>query len=165
MDRLASYKQKEIYEDTRSTYRGLYQNHDELLRVEILSGMDVSEAQRRIDGQIAQIKSVYEKARAPYPGEISDTIECDKDFLPMYDTVQAGSLLISRVTAFLTNRLTFGACTSEQAVNRSMLALLYCPTQKKLYQLEFITRKNQFDELSAIYSASIRSLQCTSRLP
>lgn len=165
MDGLGSYKQKEIYEDTRSTYRSLYQYDQELLRIEIRSGIETSDAQRRIDAQLVQIKSVYEKSRAPYPGEISDTIECNKDFMPVYDTVQAGSLPISRITAYLTDRLTYGACTGEQARYRSMLALLFCPTQNKLYQLEFIAPKNQFDSVSGMYSTSIRSLQCGYRLP
>lgn len=159
MDGLSSYQQKETYQNSPS-FRALYQHNDELLRVEIRSRVELSQAQHRIDGQLAQVKTMFEKARAPYPGEVSSAIECGSEFLPVYDTVDAGKIPISRITAYLTDRLTYGACTIEQATYRSMLALFFCPTQEKLYQLEFIAPVGAFGNHEADYEAIIKSIRC-----
>lgn len=160
MDGVSSYRQKEIYQDAASSFRALYERGDELLRVEIQSHVESSEVPRRIDGQLAQVKTVFERARSPYAGQLSLAIDCDSTFLPVYDTVETESIRASRITAFLTDRLTYGACTKDQATHRSMLLLFYCPVQKKYYQLEFIASVSAFVNREADYEAMLQSIRC-----
>lgn len=159
------YKLQEIYEDSKNQFRALYRYNDLLFRVNVHSNIQEPEAKLLIDGQIAQIKTQYADARAPYPGEITKTIVCEKHYLPSYRQESINGLSVAIVESFLTDRLTYGACTNEQAIYRSVLSQFYCPNTKQLYQLEFIARNDQFDSLSAKFSASIRSLHCKSRLP
>lgn len=160
MDRLASYKQKKIYEDTISTYRALYQRNGEILRVDVRSNIIESEAKTHIDGQLAQIKTQYADTRAPYPGEVTKTIVCEKYYQPSYRQESVNGLSMTIVESFLTDRLTYGACTDDQAVNRSILALLFCPSQKKLYQLEFIAPTNVFTQRQSNYETMLTTIQC-----
>lgn len=155
-----TFRVTEVYEDTATVFRALYQHNDVLLRIDVQSKIPPTEAQNRVDGQLAQIKTIFAKARAPYPGEITNIITCDKQYQPSYRQESVNGLSMTIVQGFLTDRLTYGACTPDQAVNRSMLALFYCPTQKKLYQLEFIAPVTQFNESQPTYDTMLQSLRC-----
>lgn len=140
----------------------LLERDNDLLRVDITSSVAKEQANRLIQTRIAKMKALFENATSPYPGEISDEIVCDKRFKPTFTSEGINGIPVSYFTGYLNSRLTYGACTEDQAVNKGIMTLFYCPAQRKVYQLELISEKDRFIKNEADYLRIIRSIQCTS---
>lgn len=157
---LDEFKLRETYENSLSTYRALLANNSDLLRVEVRSDLNPDEAANLITGQTVRMKTLFADAVAPYPGEITNEISCDSKFKPVYTEEKIYGIDISSFTGYLNDRLTFGACTDEQAAYRSILSLFYCPNQKKMYQVEIISPKDIFEKNEKKYREMAHSFRC-----
>lgn len=155
-----SFEVREIYQNDKDIYRALYGKNNDLLRVEIRNIKTEDQANKSIDAQTARMKALFENAAAPYPGEITNEIVCDKRFKPVFASDTINGIAITHFTGYLNDRLTFGACTEDQAVYRGIEALFYCKNQKKLYQLEIITPNKIFAENKSRYEDVLKSLRC-----
>jgi len=160
MKNLDQFQTKEVYQDDPKTYRALLSFDEDLLRVEVNSAITENEAEKQIQAQITRMKALFEKATAPYPGEISDVIQCEWEFRPISGTSYQNNIQISHFTGFLNSRLVFGACTADQAVYRGILALFYCSGQKQLFQLEIIAPAEKFKASPENYTQILQSLAC-----
>lgn len=160
MENLHQFKIKNIYRDDNYVYSALFINKNNLLRVYVASNISLKEANKAIDGQIAQIKALFADSPVPYPGDISDRIVCDKSFIPEFTRESVGDIKISYFIGFLSPRLTFGVCIDDQAYYKGVLALFYCLDHKKMYQLEIIAPKDDFNTNSEKYLHMLRSIRC-----
>lgn len=158
MKNLEKFKVKDVYQDDRAVYRALLFEGNDFLRVEVRSNMQENEAGKYIDAEIVRMKALFQNTASPYPGEISDEIVCGEEFKPVFKTTQQNNIRIFYFTGFLNERLTFGACTKDQAVYKGVLARFYCSKQKQLFTLELITSnedKNK-DFLQTLFSVGCK---------
>jgi len=107
------------------------------------------------------MKKLFEKERSPYPGEISDTVACDDKFVPTWKLQNnLNGIEINYTTAFLNDRMVYGACTENQLSYEALFMAFYCPEQEKLYQLELINDKNSFLGNQERYMKILDSIRC-----
>lgn len=160
MKNLNNFKLQEIYQEDKNTFRGSYSFEDSIIRAEVISKMNSENALQNITAEISRAKGLYADAPAPYPGVISDKIVCDKEFVPEFNEEEVNKVKISYFTGFMTERLTFGACSKEEAFYKGQFALFYCPGQKKMYQLEIIAPKNDFLKSPEKFEGMLKSISC-----
>ncbi len=154
------YKVKDIYEESKYAFRGLYQNGNILMKVETIPDYSASDAKQAVQAERDMIEGTFEDAAAPYPGEFSDVISCDPKYKPVYASKAQNGIDLSYFTGYVNNRLVFGSCVKDQAVYRDTLAMFYCPKQKTFYQLEIIIPSKQDSSNPNIRQEIISSLGC-----
>lgn len=149
----------ETYTDTPDVFRGLFTGEGRFLRIE--ANRTAPESSRQdLNAAITKMKAMFEKAPAPYPGELSDTIVCDPRFVPTYETLQRNGTDIHIFVGYLNDRMTFGSCSREQATYRGALALLFCKNRSLLLRVELIAPVADFSAHEKELTDQIRSLQC-----
>ena len=160
MQNLDKFKTAEIYQNDQNIYRAMLKNGDDILRLEVKSGILQDEAQKEIATRIARMQALFENATSPYPGEITNVIECTEKFKPTLTKVNQINTEIAYFTGYLNNRLTFGSCTEDQAIYKGNLIFFYCAKEKQLIQLELITPKEKFLASETEYGQILSSLGC-----
>lgn len=155
---IENFRIKETYENGELVYRALWQDGNALLRVEVHSGVTAVLFGENIGTEIAQIKSIYDKARSPYPGEISDEIVCDRKYVPDMRRDTVNGIDVNFFSAFLSDRLTYGACTADTAVNKVFGVFLYCPATRRQISLEWITRVEESPQIDDL--TRLKSIHC-----
>lgn len=140
---LPLFRVKELYQDDKRGYRALLSQGQELLRVEVYYDQLPEKAPRWVDEQSMKIRALYDKAPAPYPGEITDVIICEKEFVPVIEKKRGSSGTEMTVVSnyYITDRMTHGACADDIASYRGYAVLFYCFSHKNVYSLEFIEPK------------------------
>lgn len=159
MNGLSQFQLKEIYEDNARTYRALLSKNDNLLRVEVRYNIPPESANQSLQAEVTRMKALFENTLSPYPGMLSDEIECDKKFKPLYQTENINGIKVYNFNGFLNDRLVFGACTENQAVFKSNLNLFYCQNQRQVFTLELITPNNKSKGSDDLFQ-SIYSIRC-----
>lgn len=156
----AVWKLTEVYEEVQgSIYRARYQMGDVIVRVDVRSNVDHDASVDYIHGRIAGMKALYDNIRSPYPGLLSNEIVCDEGFKPIYSSLKTPTgMEIQQIIGYLNERLTFGSCQKDQAKYRGMMVLFTCPKKLSLYQIEFITPSESFNQSSL--ESVVRSLKC-----
>jgi hypothetical protein len=150
-----TYDLKEVYADTPDTYRALYQDSLSLLRLEVKKILP-EQSDQELTGAVSRMKALFEKAPAPYPGEISDAVICDAAYIPTYKEANG----IRYFTGFLNDRLTFGSCSKDQAVYTGMMGFVYCPKSSLLIKLELITQTADFPAREKELTERMTSMTC-----
>lgn len=152
------FRLKETYANEPAVYRALWQDGKILLRVAALSNVTADQAEENINMEIVKIKSIYDKARSPYPGEISDEIVCERKYVPDMRRDTVNGVDVNFFSAFLSDRLTYGACTADTAVNKVFGVFFYCPATRRQISIEWIipvAEPPQIDDLTRL-----KSLHC-----
>ena len=126
----------------------LYSNDQDTLRVKIISDLNQESARELIHITVLTMQSLYDTTSAAYPGRISKEIICDSKFIPKRRDSEYNGMNITYFVAYLSNRLTYGACTDDLTPYKGILAWSYCENKKELRQFEFISRKDSFSESS-----------------
>lgn len=137
------YALSEIYEETPNAFRALFRHGSIMLRVDVRSNTSPSDAQILTDGFLAQTKGLYENTRSPYPGDVSNEIVCSKEFIPQFATAIVDGVHVSHFSAYLTSRLTYGACVADLASYKGTTATFYCPGRRQLMIFEWMVPKEQ----------------------
>lgn len=159
MEGISSFREKDTYSNTPKTYRALYTDNARFIRIEAQRAT-ITTAPQELDAAVTKVKTMYEKAPAPYPGEISDAIVCDPHFVPTYEEINDGNRKTGVFVGYLNNRMTFGSCSQNQAVYRGILALTYCPIQSLLLRFELIAPTADFDAHEKELMHQVRTLTC-----
>jgi hypothetical protein len=87
---------------------------------------------------LMKIQGLFENARSPYPGPLSDEITCDQKFKLVPKTSQNKDLSLTSFSGYLNNRMQYGTCVDNQVTYKAYSALFYCANHSSLYQLELI---------------------------
>jgi len=132
-----TYRLSETYSDTPDSYRALYTSGTHMIRVSA-EKVRPENADDAIQASITRMNALFEKAPAPYPGDISDAVVCDPAFIPSFHTVSGTSGTIRYFTGYLNNRMTFGSCSQNQAVYRGSTAFFSCAEQELIIQAEYM---------------------------
>lgn len=134
-----TYRVEEAYESTPKVYRALLR-HDELrIRIEAYADISAENANSYDKIKIMNIQSLYETAKSPYPGALSNEIDCGKDYRPQIGKLAVNGVPSTYIQGYLNDRFQYGTCLKEELEYRSSLVLFHCPSQKKWYQFELIT--------------------------
>jgi len=153
------YSIKEKYEENKYIFRALYNNGNNLLRIEARPS-SLDEANLAIQTQIARTKGLFEDAAAPYPGEISDVIACSNEYKPVYSSKKQNGINVSYFEGYVNDRLVFGSCADDQAAYHDTLAMFYCAKQNKFYQLEIIIPRKDYISNLKENDSILNSLGC-----
>lgn len=89
--------------------------------------------------RVMQISGLFDTALSPYPGVVSDRIECDEDAKPEIQKVRTATTEVTYYTTWVNDRMQPGSCIEADRSYRSLTAHFYCFGHKALYQLELIT--------------------------
>lgn len=156
----STYRLKEIYTDTQTVYRSLYSSGNRFIRIEA-QHTDPIQGAANLDASVLRMKALFEKAPAPYPGDISDAIVCDPAFAPIYRTATlSDNTLMRYFTGYLNNRMTFGSCSQDQAVYKGIMAFMYCPTKQLTIRIELIAPIHDFLSNEEAFQKQILALRC-----
>lgn len=153
-----TWKESAVYEHTNTSYRALLNGDHLTIRVEKYSPLSAYDAAllTKVDGM--KILGLFDDARSPYPGDISDRITCDKSLKPTIAHLQANGADITYYAGWLNNRLQYGTCTDTDLPYIAYNAYFYCPEERADYHLEFITARENKNDGS--YLSLIRSIRC-----
>ncbi|MCL4360437.1 hypothetical protein M1555_04280 [Patescibacteria group bacterium] len=156
------FREKDVYASDPGDFRALYTNGQTQLRLEALAVQSSSDASQNIAAEAVRIQGLFDKAPAPYPGEISDSIVCSDSDKPVFETRYISGIEVSQFTGYVNNRMVFGACTNDQRAYRETLALFYCADQKKMYTLELISPYEASHDASIVTAQHgvVGSLRC-----
>jgi len=151
-------KEKEIYENSSKSFRGLYETPEGLLRVESAK-LSPKEAENMIKIRLMKMEGLFENARSPYPGPLSDEISCDNKYKPSPKIIDTNTTKITYVSGYLNNRLQYGTCIDDQITHKGFTALFYCQNHQSWYQFEILVpiEKAQKDEY---YFKLFQSIVC-----
>ncbi len=159
MDKLDVFRLKDLYSDTPDAYRVLFQSGNQWLRIEA-KPVPLATSGQELNAAVTKVKAMFEKAPAPYPGDVSDAVVCDSRFVPTYEEIQTETNPLSLFVGYLNDRMTFGSCSENQAVYRGILALTYCPKQTLLLRIELIAKVSDFLSHEKELVDQIKSLRC-----
>jgi hypothetical protein len=155
------WQEIEAYEATQTVYRALLAAPSYRIRVEKRAKLAPEDAKLLLNVDVMQITGLFDDARSPYPGMVSDRIRCDDRLKPKIETIHNESLEVTYFRAGLNNRLQYGTCIENELPYKSYNALFYCEKEKALYQLEFITDRQKASD--ATYRDLATSIRCLVR--
>lgn len=158
-ENLTEFTLTETYQDDKNAFRGQYRREDTILRLETYYNVPKGQVDERITSTITRLNGLYERAPAPYPGEISDEVRCDSSLAPVVH--EQTDDFPKYVEIYLNERLSYGVCDKEQAYYRGILTFLTCPKRQIFTQLEFISSRNNYQENEEEIKSVIRSLSCS----
>src|SRR5205814_2272389 len=96
-----------------------------VLRVQELQGGDSNQGDNFIQGKLFQLHSIYEPHRDPYFAALTKDTLCPEKFkLTSRKSVKTANFKAEVLSLYANDRLTYGACTEEQAAFRTFVALL-----------------------------------------
>ena len=154
------FKENQVYEDSPRVFRALYKSElGDMIRVE-KKKIDKENQKTAIYSEVQKIRAYFENAISPYPGQISDEIECPENFIPELKTKDIGGVETNYFEVYLTERLAIGACSEDQAKNTEIIAWYYCENQGNLYQLEIISEKERFNQNKKYFYDILDSFSC-----
>lgn len=154
------WKIQAVYENTNSTWRGLLVHPNYLIRLEQISHILPEEAVKLSTIKFMQTRSLFDTARSPYPGVITDKIVCDEKYKPLLNRqLTSSGIMITYYSGFLNNRLQYGNCTEDQIAYKGYVALFYCPKIREWYNIEFIVPKRKITT-DSFYIGLFKQIDC-----
>jgi hypothetical protein len=154
------WKIQMIYEKDGSAFRGLLTHPKYFIRLERYSHIPQQTAIELTKIRLMQIQGLFDTARSPYPGVITDRIVCDDTYKPHPNIVTTTSGIgITYFSAFLNDRLQYGICTDDQIVYKVYTALFSCQQTNDWYSVEIIVPKANAATDSA-YVGLFRQIGC-----
>lgn len=155
-DNKKDYSLEEEYEDSPKVYRAMVRNGTVRIRIEAYTHTSKEEAVSYDKIKVMNIESLYETAKSPYPGALSNEIECGTEYRPHVEKIDINTVSTTHVRGYLNERFQLGSCIKEEVRYRSDLVLFHCGSQKIWYQFEVITPLNETEK----YKGIISSLRC-----
>lgn len=137
---------KYYLDEQKKSIKAIFNKSENLLKIEVIKGIDKRSADILLEDNIIMIRALYGNALSPYPGEISNELICNENFLPEFNTKQTNLLEYSYFILFANDRLTYGACSEDIVRYKSILAWAYCDGKNSFYQFEFFSPIEMFSE-------------------
>lgn len=130
-------------------------NKDVILKVTAFNDIGEEQASNYISSKLFVINSLYREINSPYPGQLSNRIECAEEFKPA--TVENSPF--DYYLIYATGRFTYGACSWDLIAYRIILYFLHCEEENTLYQIELFV---PVDDYAADHENSLKTLDCPS---
>lgn len=142
-------KSSESYDTT--IFNGEYK--DKLIKIKILNNFNLEKAENYISDKLFVINSLYRGIHSPYPGDLSNRIECSNEFKPLKISNNPFDYHI----VYASDRFTYGACSFDLIKYKSLFFFFYCENIEQFYQIELFIPINE-DTLT--YENSLKSIKC-----
>jgi hypothetical protein len=104
------------------------------LRITVTEDLDSTAAQRRTDDVLAVIHNLFGDRQAPYPGQLSHTLQCPARFQPQ-DLPHDGETL-ARLSLYANDRLAYGGCSEDLLRYHATVSMVYDADAQRLFQVE-----------------------------
>jgi len=163
LNSINTWKEQEVYENTPLIYRSLFTASGYLVRVEKNLRLSKKDADDLTLVNIMKVEGLFNKARSPYTGEISNEISCDNKYKPEVKEITLNGIKTTYYIGWLNDRFQYGACLDDQLTYKAYNALFYCQNQKTLYHLEFIAAIKDKPE-DSFFLDQIESIKCQNPL-
>lgn len=108
------------------------------------------EALQLIDAEMVGVRSTYEKTTAPYPGQITKTIECDTKRFVRERDLPAGELTGSVVVAAANDRRVFGICALDEVKYVGGVWAAYDEARRSLVLVKIYASVNRPAEIETV---------------
>ncbi|MSP56300.1 MAG: hypothetical protein EXR69_11965 [Myxococcales bacterium] len=105
------------------------------LRIRVTEGLDRDAAAKRVKDVRSMIDGLFEPRQAPYPGELSHTLQCPEEYQPM-DVVERGDAL-ALLQLYANDRLTFGGCSADLLRYHTTVGYFYSAGSRRLFGVEY----------------------------
>lgn len=133
------WKLVETYEQNQISWRGYFSHPEYTIRLERISNVSQKQADEFNKIRVMKLLGLFDNARSPYPGEISDEVVCGDANKPQQQRILTKTNLpIDLVAGYLNNRLQYGTCERDQAVYQGFVSMFYCSKSRQWYQFELI---------------------------
>lgn len=149
---LKQFKSTETYEDKPSKFRGIYENIDGKVRIDIQTEISQSQAKETTNLRIMALNALFEDRVSAYPGQVSREITCSQKYKPVIEKIDQNGTEITLVKGLFTSRFTMGACVDDLLPNKGFIAWYWCSKTKILNQVEVISPKEN-DKTEIILSS------------
>lgn len=107
------------------------------LRVRVTGGLDPETAATRIDEHVAVVFNQFGDRQAPYPGQLSHTLQCPEKFQPVL--LPSLGAAVSAVGLYANDRLAYGGCSEDLLRYRATIGFFYEPTSEQMMQVEYFS--------------------------
>lgn len=145
-------KLSETYEDKPNRFRGLYENADSKVRIDIQARISQSQSGEIINLRIMALNALFEDRVSAYPGQVSREIACSQKYKPIIEKISQNNTEITLAKGLFTDRFTMGACVDDLLPYRGFIAWYWCSKTNTLNQVEVIGPKKN-DKTDEILSS------------
>lgn len=108
----------------------------EHLRATIILGMDENEWKTYAKQRKFEIDNSYGRGELPYPGAVSQRIGCPAEFIPTIVLAKGEGWTGYLARTLANSRLQIGVCDAAEDSFHAAILLLYCSSQKKVFELQ-----------------------------
>lgn len=136
-------------------------NKGRACRIEIIKPIEQAAAGKYIQDRQYVLKSLFKSIPAPYPGEITYSIQVPQELKPEIITLQAEAGARPVYILYSTDRLTYGAGSPDLIKYKGALTFIYDRDRKVLYIVEIFVPKEDFVREEAL--EIIKSFKVNSR--
>ncbi len=155
-----SWHTREVYEETQTGWRGLITDSRFLVRLEEVNSVDAKDAGELTKITTMKLLGLFDSARSPYPGAITNEVVCQDQFKPKGGVFTNNKNIdVSFYTAYLDGRMQYGSCVEDQVSYRGSLGIFYCPNVREWYEIELLVPKGQ-KEPSDGYKSLFYAVHC-----
>lgn len=131
--------------------------NNNIIKIQIVSGLSDEEALRYVDNQRYLVDNLFIKQKIPYPGPLTNILECPKEYMPKIEEEHKTDSLRVFYYLYANNRLTFGGCAEDILNYAAVSALIYCKEKKEVYKVEYFTPK---ENPTPEYKEIVKSFKC-----
>lgn len=129
----------------------------DITKIKIIYPLTDKEALRFIENQRYMINTLFSKQKVPYPGPLTNLLECPEQYLPKIEEEQTEDSERVFYSLYANNRLTFGGCTEDVLAYAAVLAFIYCKEKNEFYQIGCFTPK---ENPTLNYKEIVKSFKC-----
>ncbi len=133
------------------TFTGKYE--DLIIQMKVLKNIDLKKANIYISDKMFMINSLFRGVSSPYPGALSNRIECPEEFKP----IKLANKPFDYYIVYASNRFTYGVCSWDLIKYQSIIYFLYCDREKSLYHIKLFGPINK--EIPD-YDKKLTSIEC-----
>ena len=124
------------------------------IRIHRFENWSIEKADNYVSDKMFVIRTLYREIHSPYPGPLSNTIECAEEFKPE----RMEHPPFDYYLLYATERLTYGACSWDLISYRVIMYFAFCEADNSFYQIELFIPAGQD---TAHYEKSLKSVMCS----
>ena len=109
------------------------------MAIKFVDVQDAAAAAGYVDDQRVMIESLFHDRQAPYPGQLSTTLQCPDELKPVRGDT-AGDPLLGLLYGLRANdRFAYGGCSEDLLTHHAALALFFCEERHQMVKVEYFT--------------------------
>lgn len=155
-----NWQVSDVYENTDTSWRGYIKATDYDIRLHTVKKVNREKANEFSKIASMNILGLFDTAKSPYPGAVSDKVVCPEEFKPIKSTIKTKEgIQIELLQSYLNNRMQYGSCSINQISYHVFSSTFYCNKELSWYQLELIVPAETAEE-SSEYINLFKEVSC-----